>query len=176
MIELFRNDFFVARCDSPRAIVEVVRSSMAFRSAHDAALAFTPLLICLDTLGRSRFSLLLDARDSVANNNPDYESWYARYRAELMRDFRRVAILVRTPVGSLQATRLMPPVACPARVFLDPDQAWAFVTEPLSIRPSRRPISPSPYSSPRAGPPPSAASSSLSPDDNEQWVKEARSK
>ncbi len=141
MIELFRNDFFIVRCDSPRAIVEVLRSNVAFRSAREATSAFTPMLACLDTLGRSRFSLLFDARDSIANNDPEYESWYARYRIELVRDFRRIAILMRTPVGSLQASRLLPPAAGPARVFLDADLAWAFVAEPLSLRPSRRPVS-----------------------------------
>ncbi len=138
MIELFRNNFFIVRCDSPRAIVEVARSNVAFRSAREATLAFTPMLACLDSLGRSRFSLLLDARDSIANNDAEYESWYARYRVDLVRDFRRVAILMRTPAGSLQASRLLPPAAGPARVFLDAALAWAFVAEPVSLRPSRR--------------------------------------
>lgn len=139
MIEVFRNDFFIARTDSPNGVVEVVRSAVSFRAADDAAQAYVPLLQCLDALGRHRYSLLFDARDSVANNNPDYESWYARYRTELVRDFQRVAILMKTPVGGLQAARLLPPTTGPARVFLDASQAWAFVTEPASARSSRRP-------------------------------------
>lgn len=161
MIEVFRNDFFIVRRDSPNWVVEVVRSAVSFRAVEDAALAFLPMLQCLDALGRHRYSLLFDARDSVANNNPDYESWYARYRGELVRDFQRVAILMRTPAGGLQATRLLPPTTGLARVFLDPALAWAFVTEPSAARSSRRVpraedapipsgVSPAPTSSGRA--------------------------
>lgn len=139
MIEVFRNDFFVVGTDSPNGVVQVARSGVGFDSPEDAALGFAPMLACLEALGRSRYSLLFDARNSVANNDPDYEAWYARYRAELVRGFQRVAILMRTPVGSLQATRLLPPTNGLARVFLDPDQAWAFVTEPSTARSSRRP-------------------------------------
>jgi hypothetical protein len=139
MIEVFRNDYFVVRSDGPNWVVTVVRSGLGFASPQEAAAAFAPMLSCLDTLGRHRYSLLLDARDSVANNDPAYESWYARYRSELVRDFQRVAILMRTPVGSLQATRLLPPTTGLARVFLDPEQAWTFVTEPSATRSSRRP-------------------------------------
>jgi hypothetical protein len=140
MIEVFRNDFFVVGSDGPSWVVEVVRSSVGFGSSEEAAAAFTPMLECLDGLGRHRYSLLFDARWSVANNHPDYEAWYARYRAELVRGFQRVAILMRTPAGSLQATRLLPPTTSPARVFLDPARAWAFVTEPSAVRSSRRPL------------------------------------
>lgn len=139
MIEVFRNDYFLVRRDSPTGVIEVVRSNRCFDSPQAAAIAFLPLLECLDQLGRARYSLLFDARDSVANNNPDYESWYARYRAELVRDFQRVAILMRTPAGGLQATRLLPPTTGMARVFLDAEQAWAFVKEPGATRSSKRP-------------------------------------
>jgi hypothetical protein len=139
MIELFRNNHFIVRCDSPRAVVEVVRSRVAFTSAHDAALAFAPMLACLDALGRARFGLLFDARDSIAVNDPNYEAWYARHRADLVRDFRRVAILMRTPVGSLQATRLLQNVPGAPRVFLDAEAAFTFLTESGTPRPSRRP-------------------------------------
>lgn len=164
MLEVFRNDFFVVRGDSPNAVVEVTRTRVNFTSAQQAAACYTPMLECLDSLGRHRYSLLLDARESVANNDPEYESWQARFRAELFREFRRAAVLVKTPVGSLQATRLLPPSAGVARVFLDFDQAWAFVTEPLSMRSSRRPprnddpsfesgVTSTPASSGRAQPP-----------------------
>lgn len=139
MIELFRNRHFIVRCDSPRAIVEVVRTAVAFTSAHDAAVAFTPMLACLDALGRARFGLLFDARDSIAVDDPNYEAWYARHRMDMVRDFRRVAILMRTPVGSLQATRLLPNVPGTLRVFLDAQAALNFLTDPGTPRPSRRP-------------------------------------
>lgn len=139
MIEVFRNDFFVVRTDSPSLVVEVTRSNAAFRSALEAASAFKPMLACLDGLGRHRYALLFDARDSVANNHPDYESWYARFRTDLVRDFARIAILMRTPVGALQAARLLPATSGVARVFLDREQAWSFLTAPSAPPTSRRP-------------------------------------
>jgi hypothetical protein len=125
---LFKNDYFTLLCHEANYVVEVVRSRVGFPSAQDAAQAFAPLLLRLDDLGRQSYALLLDSRDATPNNDPAYEALYARFRNDLHRGFRKIAVLVRTSAGNLQATRLVPPVDAPVRVFQDREAAWVFVT------------------------------------------------
>lgn len=129
---LLENDYFTLLCYQTNAVVEVVRSGIAFPSPQAAVRAFAPLLLRLDDLGRHRYALLLDSRDAVPNNDPRYEASYERFRTDLHRGFQRIAVLVRTSAGNLQATRLVPPVEMPVRVFQDRDAAWAFVTTGVS--------------------------------------------
>lgn len=143
---LFRNEYFTLLCHQAENVVEVVRSSVAFPSPQEAALAFAPLLLLLDDLGRHRYALLLDSRDAIPNNDPRYEASYARFRTDLHRGFQRIAVLVRTSAGNLQAMRLVPTVEAPVRVFLDRDAAWSFVTDRGSVRPSMGSTGPAPSS------------------------------
>jgi hypothetical protein len=133
---LFKNEYFSLLCHQANFVVEVVRSAVAFPSPNDAALAFAPLLLLLDDLGRDRYALLLDSRDAVPNNDPQYEASYARFRNDLHRGFQRIAVLVRTSAGNLQAIRLVPAVDTPVRVFQDREAAWSFVSSRASSRPA----------------------------------------
>jgi hypothetical protein len=133
---LFKNEYFSLLCHQANFVVEVVRTGVAFPSSKDAALAFAPLLLLLDDLGRERYALLLDSRDALPNNDPRYEASYARFRNDLHRGFQRIAVLVRTPAGNLQATRLVPVVDTPVRVFRDREAAWSFVSSRVSSLPA----------------------------------------
>lgn len=136
---LFRNEYFTVILHASERVVEVVRSSVAFPSPEEVVTAFTAMLMLLDDLGRHRYSLLLDSREAVPNNQPRYEASYARFRADLHRGFRKIAVVVTTPAGNLQATRLLPNTPAPTRVFQDRDSAWDFVADPLVASRSSRP-------------------------------------
>ncbi len=138
-VTLFRNEYFTVLFHASERVVEVVRSSVAFPSPEEVAPAFAAMLMLFDDLGRQRYSLLLDSREAVPNNQPHYEASYARFRADLHRGFRKIAVVVKTPAGNLQATRLLPTTHAPSRVFQDRDVAWEFVAEPFSGRTSSRP-------------------------------------
>lgn len=135
---LYKNEYFTVLFHAVDLVVEVVRSAVAFPSPQQVAPAFTQMLLLLDDLGRHRYALLLDSRDAVPNNDPSYEASYARFREDLHRGFRRVAVLVRTPAGNLQASRLAPRTDAPLRVFLEREAAWEFVAEKPESRKSLR--------------------------------------
>lgn len=59
----------------------------------------------LDRTGRTGLSLLVDLREAVGRNDPEFEAAMQRLKPIVMRGFRRVAILVRTTVGALQIHR-----------------------------------------------------------------------
>ena len=102
---LFENDYFKVTIPPGESIVTVVRSSKSFESAAAARAACNPMLTSLDNLGRRHHYLLLDSRQAVSKNDPEYENWFRSFRRDLVVDFPRVAYLVQTVAGQMQAKR-----------------------------------------------------------------------
>jgi hypothetical protein len=92
---------------SERGIVAVTRLARPFISPEDALFGCCPMLTALDALGRAHHHLLFDSRYAVPCNNPEYESWFAPHRRDLVRGFHRAAVLVKTSAGVLQSRRLL---------------------------------------------------------------------
>lgn len=53
----------------------------------------------------SAFRLLIDLRQSVGRNDPEFEQRLVERRRELFRRFGRTAVLVRSAIGRLQVQR-----------------------------------------------------------------------
>src|SRR5262249_12108514 len=100
-----------------------------------------------DRLGRDRHTLLVDMRRATLNNKPEFENAAARGRAFLVRDFRRVAVLVCTAVGALQVGRPRREDGVPGEVYTDEAQAIDYLCR-LELEPPSSGIS----SSKRDGP------------------------
>ncbi len=49
---------------------------------------------------------MLDASEATGVNDPEYESWYAPFRRQIVSGFRGVAVVLKTASGRLQARRL----------------------------------------------------------------------
>lgn len=52
------------------------------------------------------WSLLMDMREALGRNDPDFEQSVGKFRHESARLFPRVVVLVASPVGVLQVNRL----------------------------------------------------------------------
>lgn len=104
---LFQNEYFEVELLDSEAIVVVTRSAKSFASLADAHRACGPMIATLDALGRESHFLLLDSRDAIGKNDPEYEQWFAQFRKELVAGFPRTAVLVRTIAGKLQSQRLL---------------------------------------------------------------------
>src|SRR5262249_53142624 len=80
-----------------------------------------------DAVGRPVHRLLVDLREAPANNDPGFEVAMRPVREELLRGFARVAVVVKTAAGSLQTQRHAREDKLPFRVFLDLEEARAFL-------------------------------------------------
>ena len=107
MVMLFENGYFEVDLLKSDAIVAVTRTAKSFESLPDAHRACEPMIATLDALGRASHYLLLDSREAVGKNDPEYELWFARFRKELVAGFPRTAVVVRTVAGQLQSRRLL---------------------------------------------------------------------
>ena len=102
----YANDWFRLEIDRVARRVTIVRSARPFESALDAENACRPVIDALAPIDRARHRLLMDARDAIGRNDPEYEGWFAPLRREIVEGFARVAVVVRTASGKLQAVRL----------------------------------------------------------------------
>lgn len=77
---------------------------------------------------RPRQRLLFDIRDSPRLAGPNFESEVAGTFNQIMKDFERLAILLRTPIGVLQTRRLSRAGGYSAESFYDEAEALLYLT------------------------------------------------
>lgn len=125
---LIANDFVSVSLDRVRRIARVTRSAERPQSIEQITQAFEDASRALDTFHRAGARLLIDLREAPGRNDPEFERAMATRRSELMRGFVAVAILVLTPVGELQISRIAREDGSSAKVFTDEEKALAWLT------------------------------------------------
>jgi len=126
MVDLLRNKYFAISRVAGSPMIEIRRSSEPFASIEEMQGAFMGVNQALDQAGRSNLSLLVDTRDAPPRNDPDFERSFAPLRVAMLGGFRRVAILVRTTAGRLQAERHVRVDRVDGQVFTDESAARAY--------------------------------------------------
>jgi len=126
--QLCDNPFLTVGLDRPQRLARVTRSAARPRDIEEITQAFDEAIRSLD-FDRARFRLLIDLRAAPGRNDPEFERAMASRRAELMRGFMAVAILVQTPVGELQVARITREDGSNAKVFNDEAKALAWLTQ-----------------------------------------------
>jgi hypothetical protein len=91
---------------APGEVVVLRRTSRAFDDAAAVRCEADRLGQALYELGRAGRSLLIDARQAPYGTDSRLGPEFALLRNVIRRDFEATAVLVRTKVGLLQATRL----------------------------------------------------------------------
>lgn len=147
--------------DAHAPLIRYTRTTEPYPSLREMERLHDEAARALDRLGRPRHSLLVDMRASPMNNDPGFERSAARARDVLVRGFPRVAVLVRTAVGSLQINRHIREGGHDIAVFTDEVQAIAYLLRDGVGTPSERP----PPRSNRPGDeaPPSSTSAEAAP-------------
>jgi hypothetical protein len=91
--------------DRPTRVIRFVRSEAPYASIEEMLAVHERVGKLLDSLQRDRCTLLVDMRLAPLNNNTAFETPAEKARAILVRGFPRVAVLVRTVLGTLQVGR-----------------------------------------------------------------------
>lgn len=127
MPEILHGKHFVVTLDEPARLVRRVRTEERFDSLAELEATYDELVRVLDSVDRTRYAQLVDARLSPARNDDAFEAAVARYHDALYRDFRGVAVLVKSAVGRLQVRRMLDSSRIEAPVFSDEDEALAYL-------------------------------------------------
>ena len=114
--------------DAARGVLRFTRTEVPYASLQDIVDIHLRIGRVFDRLGRERHTLLVDMRRAVLNNKPEFEQAAARGRTILVRDFRRVAVVVQTAVGALQVGRHLREDRVPGEVFTDEAAALEYLS------------------------------------------------
>ena len=129
--------------DPARGVLRFIRTEVPYASLEDIVDVHQRIGRVFDRLGRERYGLLVDMRRATLNNRPEFEQAAARARTILVRDFRRIAVIVQTAVGALQVGRHLREDNVPGEVFTDETPAVEYLCRVESERPPSSGVSPS---------------------------------
>jgi hypothetical protein len=127
MRHLGKNPYMSVELFVDRPVVKVIRSDLAFETPEQIVSSFDDVCRMLATLQRGRFCQLQDLRAARGRNDPLFEKLIARERKRVATGFRKVAVLVRTPVGKMQIERYLKEDGLDGRAFFEDEDALSWL-------------------------------------------------
>jgi hypothetical protein len=137
------------------AIIVLTRTNKRFQDKDEVELERKRLKRELDALGRAGKRLLIDSRAAPLSTDQQVGAAFGELRREIQRGFERIAVILETKVGVLQANRLASTdlascgnTTAQLCLFETEEDAFQFLRESaaaaasprrVSIRPSRAP-------------------------------------
>lgn len=103
--KVFESLHFELWVDEPKRLLVCVRTERPFATLMELHAAFALLFSAMDGLGRSKYLLLCDIRRAIGRNDPAFEEAMSKVRPRWLGGFRRVAVLVKSALGSMQIKR-----------------------------------------------------------------------
>lgn len=108
----------------------LVRTSLGYADLTQLSIACTQMCDWLKAFDRGSSGLLCDMRQGPPRNDEAFERAMAPFRKRMQTGFRRVAIVVASPVGRLQIQRHANDDGIDVMVFMDPAEADAYLRRP----------------------------------------------
>lgn len=108
MVKILFDDPFVTLSIEPaRKLARFKRKSPRFTDLAEAERTFAAVLVAREGIVMSDLRLLIDQRDVVGNNSPEFEAMMARYSARILAGATRIAFVVATVAGKMQIERML---------------------------------------------------------------------
>lgn len=127
-----RTEFVTVWVDDTRRLVKFKRSSRAFPNVEALRDSVNDLIGKLYELvpleSQPEYGLFQDMRDAPLVRNPEMDRVLNELAPRMSSHFRKVAILIQTPVGLLQARRKAAEINLKMQVFEDEIEALNFLT------------------------------------------------
>ncbi len=125
---LLRTRHFTLEHDILRRFLRLTRTTTAFASAEDVKSAYGAVLEKIEALDRANYVILTDMRQGPKTTpGSDVEKAMAPQAMLLAEGWQRAALLMATPVGMLQATRVQKTVQFSVSVFNDEEAALEYL-------------------------------------------------
>jgi hypothetical protein len=128
MPTLFKSDYAMVEHAVASRLVRVVRSSKQFDGSFMAKSEVAKWNAAVDRLEVSELGFLLDWRLAPLATDPEVLREVVSGTNAIGLRFARHAVLMTTPLGSLQAKRLQRAHESEPEIFTDEAQAYSYVT------------------------------------------------
>lgn len=103
---IYENPFTIFSLDEARGLVWMERTREPLPDADLLRAQLAEITALLDRLDLSQLGLVIDSRAPVGRNDPAFEAMMQEFTGTMTRRFPRIAVLIRSAVGRLQAQRL----------------------------------------------------------------------
>lgn len=103
---LLDTEYIVVTLEHDGRIVRYRRTPVRFPDLATAQRIYSRVLTTYGQIGRAGRTLLIDSRDAVGRNDPEFEALLTQFRNQAIPGFVGHAVLMRTAVGLLQAQRI----------------------------------------------------------------------
>ena len=126
-MSMMESQFWIADRPLGQAYFRLRRTATPVDTLENFARQLESMATFITKVDTSRLGLLFDVRDGPMRNDPEFEAIIAPYRDKMFHRFRRVAMLLKTPAGKLQAMRLNEVRTGKVTIFTDEAEAIAFL-------------------------------------------------
>ncbi len=118
---LLRTDYVVLTQEHDGKIIRYRRTAVPFPTLQIAQQVYDHVLAVYERIGRRGRGLLVDSRDAVGRNDPEFEKLLLSFRDRAIPGFAAHVILMRTAVGILQAQRIDRSLRSDRKAYLTTD-------------------------------------------------------
>ncbi|MCK6588927.1 MAG: hypothetical protein L6Q76_15245 [Polyangiaceae bacterium] len=130
MRELFVSPHMRLRYDKRYDIVVITRSPVHYDSVVELNETFARLELAVQGVVKQRTVLFIDSREAPMRNDTVFEAAFEENRRRFTKNFKKVAVLVKTAVGKLQVQRHSKIDGVYMGVFTDRADAFAYLELP----------------------------------------------
>jgi hypothetical protein len=103
---LFDDGYVTFSFDAEHRLARFKRSGARFEDLGQAERTFAGVLAARQSILMTDVRLLIDQRDILGNNSPEFEQAIGRYSARILAGMSKVAFIVATVAGKLQIERM----------------------------------------------------------------------
>ncbi len=104
--ELYRDPYIAVLAEVPGALIRLLRSNVPHPTPIELEQSFRNVATAIDRHGRTGRLMLIDMREALGRNEPEFDVALRKIRPFVERDMVRVVVLLRSTVGMLQMKRI----------------------------------------------------------------------
>jgi len=104
--ELYRDPYVTVFAEVPGTLIRLQRSSLPHPTPIDLEQSFRNAAAAIDRHGRTGRVMLIDMREALGRNEPEFDAALRKIRPVVERAMLRIVILLRSSAGMLQMKRI----------------------------------------------------------------------
>lgn len=104
--EIYRDEYLTVFAVVPGKLVRVQRSNVPHPTPVDLERSFRQAALAVDRIGRTDRVMLIDTREALGRNEPEFDAAMRRIRPIIEAKMLRIAVVLRSSAGLLQMKRI----------------------------------------------------------------------